>query len=158
MHRTNVTLVMVTRPGSTSTFSSAGLLFTSPPAVSGRMDAASKPVAPVIGNARNARNSRCLMVPFRSGSRKVPEKRSVPRQNFRGNLSSEIGDARRVAVIAHGEGNRILQPVVPDAIRIVGSRSHRIIPRTKITAKTISHPHRIPGRHGAEMNVLEFSI
>src|SRR2546423_10086833 len=75
---------------------------------------------PILAKCRAARAG---FRPATAASLRPPESCLRLSSIQKADLRAQVGYARGIAAVAHRERNRILQPIVPDAVRIV--RGHR---------------------------------
>ncbi len=73
-------------------------------------------------------------------------------------LRPQIRHPRRIARIGHRKANRILHPLMPNAIRIVRRRSHRVTLRTKLAVEAKRHRPPLSSRHRPHAQILQLRI
>lgn len=73
-------------------------------------------------------------------------------------MSTQIGDAGRIAGVCYGEGERIFEPIVPDAVGIVGGGRQRILLRAKQAGELKGDAKGFSRGDGAEAEAFEFGI
>src|SRR5690242_8460782 len=70
------------------------------------------------------------------------------------NAGAQVGHTRGVAVVAHGKGDGVLQPVVPDAVGIVRSGREGVLFRAELAAKCERDLDGVAGGARPELQLL----